>query len=285
MDFAPLIGLALITQTLTSQQKAAYELEMRRLRRYISSQTRTWQPSQLRPDEQDLEDLSNSVLVKILDRHRASGDTLEIGSGYMFRVVHSVLSDFRTYQFRRLSMVPIPPVEGDALGAQWASVQADLDRYKSNLRIAATRVLEEVRERIDMRSDLGQAQFRLLSAVLLCAIEDPFSDERDIYIAAQQEVDRSSAPTTVERKRTSQRLKESPALTTFLRERALQSAQFGHRADSPRWGKGIKALARRASDSSSGSMGHMGHPAVEDQRPAGSIDDLSAEAADDDTTP
>lgn len=284
MDFVPLIRLALTSQKLTSEQQRGFQREMRRLRRYISSQTRSWWPVQLRPDDHDLEDLSNTVLVKILDRYRASGETMEVASGYMFRVVQSVLSDFLTYQCRRLSMVPMPPTEEGAVGAHWASFQAELDRYKSNLRIAATRVLEEVRERLDMRSALGREQYQLLAAVLLCAIEDPFSDERDVYVAAQRQINGASPLPSLERERAPQRLRESPALGTFMRERARQSAQFGRRAELPRWGKGIRALAWKASDSSSGSMASMGHPAVDDQRTAGSIDELSLGLPDDDTT-
>jgi hypothetical protein len=284
MDFAPLICLALIAKTLTTSERAAFDKEMRRLQRYISGQTRRW-PTQLRPNEADLQDLSNSVLEKILDRNRSSGETLVVSSGYMYRVVQSVLSDFLAYQIRGSLVGPMPSSEDAMSGMQWSCPHAELDRFKSNLRIAATRVVEEVRERLDMNSALGCEQFRLLVAVLLAAIEDPFSDERDVYIAAQKAGDRNANASAAHTNRVTQRLKDSPALSKFMRERGVQLAQLARTTSVPRWGRGIRSLASRSSASSNGSMGTMVHTAVDPQHTAGAIDDLLANAADDDTTP
>lgn len=257
MDFMPITSLVLQFGVLTEADRERFRSENKRLGQYMRAQTRRWN-AQLRPDQDDLDELCQEVLLKCCKHAQASGAAKPLGSGYVYSVVKSVLSDFRERRWIRLHEQSAP-MDGtcDIPSAYLQSAGAKVEDFKSHLRLGATKVAEEVRERLDMSSVEGQEDFKLITTVLLIAIDDPASDVKDIYIAAQQELDRQAAWSDTQFQRAKRRIKDRPTLGAFLRARTQIASRISAIAEPAGWGRVNRPVAKH---SGTPIGDHMGDP-------------------------
>lgn len=248
MDFMPITGLVLQCKVLTEDDQRRFRSETQRLGYYMRRYSRHWPPA-LQPDTDDLEDLGQEVLLKFWKYAKATADPGTLGSGFVFSIVRSVLNDFLDRRSVRAQEVLDPLDETDAsVHLVLDSNPAKVEHLKSHLRLGATKVAEEIRERLNMASLEGQEEFRLLTMLLLIAIEDPVSDVKDVYIAAQRELDREAGWTAPRFQQVVRRIRMRPTLRAFMRARAQAVSQMEALAAPSVWGHADRPRAFQDSD-------------------------------------